>query len=153
NDIERYVREGGGLLIVGGEQNVYVDNKQKPEDALERTLPAQLLPPRNNEGVAVVLIIDKSSSMEGPKIDLAKAAATGTVANLRPMDQVGVLVFDNSFAWVVPIRKADDRYSINARIAGIFANGGTQIAPALTEAYTRVLPIEAPYRHILLLTD
>ena len=102
------MREGGGLLVVGGEQNVYVENK-KAEDALQRTLPAKLLPPRNNEGVAVVLIIDKSSSMEGPKIDLAKAAATGTVANLRPMDQVGVLAFDNSFAWVVPLRKADDR--------------------------------------------
>lgn len=152
NDLERYVREGGGLLIIGGEQNVYVDNK-KIEDALERTLPAKLLPPRNNEGVAVVLIIDKSSSMEGPKMDLAKAAATGTVSNLRPMDQVGVLVFDNSFNWVVPIRKADERNLINGRIAGIFANGGTQIAPALTEAYQRVLPVEAPYRHILLLTD
>ncbi len=152
SDLEKYVREGGGLLVIGGEQNVYVD-KKNVEDALDRTLPAKLLPPRNNEGVVVVLIIDKSSSMEGPKMDLAKAAATGTVSNLRPMDQVGVLVFDNSFAWVVPIRKADDRYAINARIAGIFANGGTQIAPALTEAYNRVLPIEAPYRHILLLTD
>ncbi len=152
NDFERYVREGGGLLLIGGEQNIYVEGK-KTEDALDRTLPAKLLPPRNNEGVAVVLIIDKSSSMEGPKIELAKAAATGTVANLRPMDQVGVLTFDNSFAWVVPLRKADDRNLINSRISGIFANGGTQIAPALTEAYQRILPIEAPYRHILLLTD
>ena len=65
-----------------------------------------------------------------------------------------MLVFDNSFrAGAVPIRKADDRFVITSRIAGIFANGGTQIAPALTEAYNRVLPIEAPYRHILLLTD
>lgn len=152
DDLERYVREGGGLLVIGGEQNVYVEGK-KTEDALDRTLPAKLLPPRNNEGVVVVLIIDKSSSMEGPKIELARAAATGTVSNLRPMDEVGVLAFDNSFAWIVPIRKADDRNLINARIAGIFANGGTQIAPALTEAYSRILPIEAPYRHILLLTD
>ena len=156
DDLERYVREGGGLLLIGGEQNVYVEKKAEKkdtEDALERALPAKLLPPRNNEGVVVVLIIDKSSSMEGPKMDLAKAAATGTVANLRPMDQVGVLSFDNSFAWVVPIRKADDRAAITARIAGIFANGGTQIAPALTEAYQRIVPFEAPYRHILLLTD
>ena len=152
DDLERYVREGGGLLVIGGEQNIYVEGK-KTEDALDRTLPAKLLPPRNNEGVVVVLIIDKSSSMEGPKMELAKAAATGTVSNLRPMDEVGVLAFDNSFAWIVPIRKADDRNLINARIAGIFANGGTQIAPALTEAYSRILPIEAPYRHILLLTD
>ena len=65
-------------LVIGGEQNVYVD-KKGVEDALDRMLPAKLLPPRNNEGVVVVLIIDKSSSMEGPKMDLAKAAETFSV--------------------------------------------------------------------------
>jgi uncharacterized protein with von Willebrand factor type A (vWA) domain len=45
---------------------MYVENK-KVEDALDRTLPAKLAPPRSPEGTAVVLIIDKSSSMEGKK--------------------------------------------------------------------------------------
>ena len=31
---KKYVREGGGLLVIGGEQNVYVENKKIPEDAL-----------------------------------------------------------------------------------------------------------------------
>ena len=151
-DLEKYVKQGGGLLVIGGERNVY-DLKKKSEDALDRALPAKLLPPQSAEGTVVVLIIDKSSSMEGPKMELARAAATGLVANLRPIDQVGVLIFDNSFRWVVPIRKADDPRAINSLIAGITPDGGTQIAPALTEAYQRVLPVEATYRHILLLTD
>jgi Ca-activated chloride channel family protein len=151
-DLETYVKQGGGLLIIGGEHNVY-DQKKKTEDALDRVLPAKLLPPQSAEGTVVVLIIDKSSSMEGPKMELARAAATGLVANLRPIDQVGVLIFDNSFRWTVPIRKADDPRAINALIAGITPDGGTQIAPALTEAYQRILPIESTYRHILLLTD
>ena len=151
-DLEKYVKQGGGLLVVGGEHNIY-DEKKKVEDALDRALPAKLLPPQSAEGTVVVLIIDKSSSMEGPKIELARAAATGLVANLRPIDQVGVLIFDNSFRWTIPIRKADDRRSINSLIAGITPDGGTQIAPALTEAYQKILPVEATYRHILLLTD
>jgi uncharacterized membrane protein/uncharacterized protein YegL len=151
-DLEKYVKQGGGLLVVGGERNVY-DEKKKKEDALDRALPAKLLPPQSAEGTVVVLIIDKSSSMEGPKIELARAAATGLVANLRPIDQVGVLIFDNSFRWVIPIRKADDQRAINALIAGITPDGGTQIAPALTEAYQKILPVESTYRHILLLTD
>jgi Ca-activated chloride channel homolog len=151
-DLEKYVKQGGGLLVIGGERNVY-DLKKKTEDALDRALPAKLLPPQSAEGTVVVLILDKSSSMEGPKIELARAAATGLVSNLRPIDQVGVLIFDNSFRWVVPIRKADDPRAINSLIAGITADGGTQIAPALTEAYQKVLPVEATYRHILLLTD
>jgi len=34
-------------------------------------------------GTSVVLIIDKSSSMEGKKIELARLAAIGVVENLR----------------------------------------------------------------------
>jgi len=66
---------------------------------------------------------------------------------------VGVLIFDNSFQWAVPIRKAEDRSAIKRLIAGITPDGGTQIAPALTEAYTRILPQTAVYKHIVLLTD
>jgi Ca-activated chloride channel homolog len=151
--LEDYVKKGGGLVWIAGEHNVYVDKKGKPEDALERTLPAKLAPPRSPEGTAVVLIIDKSSSMEGRKIELARLAAIGVVENLRPIDWVGVLIFDNSFQWAVPIRKAEDRASIKKLIAGITPDGGTQIAPALTEAYQRILPQAGMYKHIVLLTD
>ena len=151
--LEAYVKQGGGLVWIAGEHNIYVDKKGKAEDALERTLPAKLAPPRSPEGTAVVLIIDKSSSMEGRKIELARLAAIGVVENLRPIDSVGVLIFDNSFQWAVPIRKAEDRASIKKLIAGITPDGGTQIAPALTEAYQRILPQPAMYKHIVLLTD
>ncbi len=151
--LEDYVKQGGGLVWIAGERNIYVDKKGKPEDPLERSLPAKLAPPRSPEGTAVVLIIDKSSSMEGRKIELARLAAIGVVENLRPIDSVGVLIFDNSFQWAVPIRRAEDRATIKKLISGITPDGGTQIAPALTEAYQRVLPQTAMYKHIVLLTD
>jgi hypothetical protein len=53
----------------------------------------------------------------------------------------------------VPIRKATDRAFIKRLIAGIQPEGGTQIAPALREAYMRILPEDAIYKHIVLLTD
>jgi len=118
NEVEKFVKQGGGLLVIAGERNIYADNK-KTEDALDRTLPANLAPPRSPEGTAVVLIIDKSSSMEGKKIELARLAAIGVVDNLRPIDMVGVLIFDNSFQWAVPIRKAEDRTLIKRLISGI----------------------------------
>jgi Mg-chelatase subunit ChlD len=150
--LEKYEKDGGGLLVIAGERSNYREGKTQ-EDALDRSLPATLAPPRSPEGTAVVLIIDKSSSMEGRKIDLARQAASGVVENLRPVDQVGVLMFDNSFEWAVTLRKAEDRTKIKQLIAGIRPDGGTQIAPALTEAYQRVLPSVATYKHIVLLTD
>ncbi len=152
-ELEDYVKKGGGLVWIAGEHNVYADRKGREEDPLERTLPAKLVPPRSPEGTAVVLIIDKSSSMEGRKIELARQAAVGVVENLRPIDSVGVLIFDNSFSWAVPIRKADNRAAIERMISGITPDGGTQIAPALAEAYQRILPVQAVYKHIVLLTD
>jgi Ca-activated chloride channel homolog len=106
--LEEFVKAGGGLLWIAGEHNVYVEKKGSPKTA-GAPLPAKLAPPRSPEGTAVVLIIDKSSSMEGRKIELARLAAIGVVENLRPIDSVGVLIFDNSFQWAVPLRKADDR--------------------------------------------
>ncbi len=150
--IEAYVRQGGGVLVIGGERNLYLE-KTAAEDALDRALPAKLAPPRTPEGTCVVLILDKSSSMEGKKMELAKLAAVGVVDNLRPIDMVGVLIFDNSFHWAVPIRRAEERSLIKRVIAGITPDGGTQIAPALQEAYRRILPLNAVYKHIVLLTD
>jgi secreted protein with Ig-like and vWFA domain len=152
-NLESFVKAGGGLVWIAGEHNIYVDKKGQEEDALERTLPAKMAPPRSPEGTCVVLIIDKSSSMEGRKMELARLAAIGVVENLRPIDSVGVLIFDNSFSWAVPIRKADDRAAIKRLISGITPDGGTQIAPALSEAYARIAPQQAIYKHIVLLTD
>ena len=150
--LEAFVRQGGGLLVIGGERNIYVEHKG-PEDPLERTLPAKLAPPRTPEGACVTLILDKSSSMEGRKIELARLSAIGVIENLRPIDLVGVLIFDNSFQWAVPIRRAEDKSLIKRLVSGVTPDGGTQIAPALAEAYRRTVPVTAAYRHIVLLTD
>jgi uncharacterized membrane protein len=152
DELESYVRQGGGLLVIGGERNVYPQEK-KSEDPLDRTLPAKVAPPRSPEGTCVVLILDKSSSMEGRKMELARLAAIGVVQNLRPTDLLGVLIFDNSFQWAVPIRRAEDKVLLKRIVAGITPDGGTQIAPALSEAYRKIQAAPATYKHIVLLTD
>jgi Ca-activated chloride channel homolog len=149
--LEAFVKQGGGLLWIGATATSTWRRRRRTRWSAR--LPAKLAPPRTPEGTAVVLIIDKSSSMEGKKMDLARQAAVGVVENLRPVDQVGVLIFDNSFQWSVPLRRADDRTSIKRLISGITPDGGTQIAPAFTEAYRKILTSKAVYKHIVLLTD
>lgn len=151
-EFEEFVKKGGGLLVIGGEKNVYVEGK-KIEDGFDRVLPAKLAPPRSPEGTCVVLIMDKSSSMEGRKMELARVSSIGVIENLRPIDLVGVLIFDNSFQWAVPIRRAEDRALIKRLVAGVTPDGGTQIAPALAEAYRKIRPVTATYKHVVLLTD
>src|SRR5207248_4306729 len=47
----------------------------------------------------------------------------------------------------------DNKASIQRAISGIIPDGGTQIAPALAEAYHRIQPVNSAYKHIVLLTD
>jgi len=149
--LEQFVNDGGGLLLIGGERQVYKEDKQM--DALDRVLPAKLVPPKTPEGICVALIIDKSSSMEGRKIELARLSASGVVDHLRTSDTIGVLIFDNSFEWAVPMRRATGKGEIKRMISGITPDGGTQIAPALSEAYRKVSASNATAKHIVLLTD
>ncbi|MGH9651871.1 MAG: VWA domain-containing protein, partial [Bryobacteraceae bacterium] len=150
-EIANYVEGGGGLLLIGGGREVY--RAQAEQDPLGRVLPATVAPPRGKGGTAVALIIDKSSSMEGRKMRLARLSAIGVVDHLRPRDLIGVLMFDNSYRWAVSMRRATDKPQIDRSIAGITPDGGTQIAPALAEAYRKVLAVKATYKHIVLLTD
>lgn len=151
--LDAFVSAGGGFLLVAGEKNLYVEREQPLSDPLNRMLPATLAPPRLPEGAAVVLVLDKSSSMEGKKMQLARQSAMGMIDNLREEDRVGVLVFDNSHEWAVNLQPNEMPAATKRQIAGIIADGGTQIAPALREAYSKIEPQQAVYRHILLLTD
>ena len=151
--LETFVQQGGGFVLIAGERNLYVEPPENRDDPLARMLPAELAPPRTPEGTSVVLVLDKSSSMEGKKIQLARQSAIGVVDNLRPIDRVGVLVFDNSFQWAVPLRPNREPETVKMLISGIIADGGTQIAPALQEAYQNIRQTDSVYKHILLLTD
>ena len=151
--LAEFVRAGGGFLLIAGEKNLYRERTHEEPDELQSMLPAILAPPRTPEGTAVVLVVDKSSSMEGKKMQLARQSALGVVENLRPIDSVGVLAFDNSFEWAAPLQRNETPAATQRMISGIVADGGTQIAPALGEAYRIIQPQEAVYKHILLLTD
>ena len=151
--LSNFVRGGGGFLLIAGERNLYREQTDDERDELQSMLPATLAPPRTPEGTAVVLVVDKSSSMEGKKMQLARQSALGVVENLRSIDSVGVLAFDNSFEWAAPLQRNETPDETKRMISGIVADGGTQIAPALGEAYRIIQPQQAVYKHILLLTD
>ncbi len=149
--LREFVENGGGLLVVSGEHQVY--HERKDLSTMDRMLPALVRPPETPDGISVVLVIDKSSSMEGRKIQLARLSASAVVDHLRPIDTIGILIFDNAYAWAATPRRATDKAGIKRLIAGIVPDGGTQIPTAVAEAYHRILTTQATYKHIVLLTD
>ncbi|HUE76113.1 MAG TPA: VWA domain-containing protein [Chloroflexota bacterium] len=158
--LQAYVQTlGGGLTVVGGEQAYSLgDYANTP---LADVLPVTMNVPgkRDRGSVAIVLIVDKSGSMdmrEGnvTKMKMANEAAALAIDSLDPGDHIGVLTFDTLPRWHVPTRQVGGGAAdIKQRIQAIEASGGTEIYPALDMGYRAVRDIPVRYRHIILFSD
>jgi secreted protein with Ig-like and vWFA domain len=150
--LSNYVSAGGGLIFIGGDRNARI--AKEPQTPLDKLLPVRGDPnPAPDQPTALVLVLDKSLSMEGPKIAMVRQAARASVAGLRPVDKVGLIAFDKEFRWVVPLGPVQAATGIDAAIDSIEASGGTRIYPAVQAAYDAILPEQATRKHIILLTD
>lgn len=150
--IANYVSAGGGLVFIGGDRNAQI--AREPQTAFDKLLPVRGDPnPAPQQPTALLLVLDKSLSMEGPKIAMVRQAARASIAGLRPIDKVGLIAFDKEFHWVLPLASVQETTGADVAIESIEASGGTRIYPAMQAAYDAILPIEATRKHIILLTD
>lgn len=119
------------------------------------TLPASLQP-RD-----VVVLLDRSGSMEGWKMAAARRAAGRLLDALTERDRFGVLLFDDQIEEPAPsagrLVAATDRNRFRAVefLARVEARGGTEIAQALTRAlqYFPDPPDAGRERILLFVTD
>lgn len=162
--LSRYVNDlGGGFIMIGGPDSFGAGGwTNSPIDRIlpvECQIPSQTILPAG----ALVLVIDRSGSMSSgmsgtmaSKQELANEAAVQAIATLYPDDMVGVIGFDHSPKWVVPLKHNGDPGSTISLIRRIDPQGGTDIHPALAEAVNALKPItadQAGIKHIILLTD
>ena len=103
--------------------------------------------------LGLMIVIDRSGSMVGEKLNMACKAAASSAGLLYSNDLIGVIAFDGSPYTVVPIRPANDVAAIKRKIDRIGGGGGTNMFPALYSAYTSLLSVDTNSRHIILLTD
>ena len=152
--VKTYVRDyGGGLMMLGGEHSFGLGGYYRTP--IEDTLPVKMPIKKNIEkpNLAIALVIDKSGSMGGHKIELAKEAAIASAEVLKGNDRFGVVAFDGRAEWISPITDSTDMPAINGNIARLTAGGGTNIYPALHEAYQALLDEDAKIKHVILLSD
>jgi hypothetical protein len=93
-------------------------------------------PPASGAAVnSVVILVDASGSMQGVKMDNAKATARQRIASLQPDTELAVIAFSgNSLKFPFAAMDADGRARAQAAIDTITAGGGTPLAAAIRNA-------------------
>lgn len=103
----------------------------------------------------VCLVLDRSTSMQGEKMDVVKAAAIQVLRNLRPQDVLSVVTFSDRAEVVIPASLYQERAKLEAKIQMIHPSGATEIYQGLEAGVKEVLHSLDSRRvnHIILLTD
>ncbi len=101
------------------------------------------------------LVLDRSGSMEGEKMEKVKEAVGRVVDHLSDKDLLSITIFDDQVETIFPSKPVKDREEIKKRIAGVIARGGTQISDGLKAGLAEVRKGFAQGRvnRVLLLTD
>ncbi len=149
-----YVQElGGGFIMLGGEQSFGLGGYYK--SSLEEILPVRsdFEKEKENPSLGMVLAIDKSGSMGGDKIEMAKSAARSAVELLGKRDYIGVVAFDGDSFVISEMQSARGKGKISDEIAQIDAGGGTSMYPAMELANEMLAATSAKLKHCIVLTD
>lgn len=152
--VKRYVMDlGGGLLMAGSENSFGLGGYYKTpvEDVLP--LVSRFEKEKEKPSLAMVLVIDKSGSMTGLPIELARQAAKAAVELLGPRDTIGVVGFDGQPQVVCEMTSAADVDSVQASIDSLVAGGGTFMYPAMVTAKEMLEATPARIRHMICLSD
>jgi len=134
------------LVRLNEPQLIYVLLETSPRSAEEK-LPT---PPLN-----LCLVIDRSTSMQGEKMDIVKAAASQLVQTLTPQDIFSVVAFSDRAEVVIPAAFQSDRIKLQGRIQMIQTGGATEIYQGLEAGLREIRRSLDPKRisHLILLTD
>ncbi len=152
--LERFVRErGGGLLVTGGPDGGASGGTGRARFEAMLPLSYEATEQKEEATLALGLIIDRSGSMSGPKMDLTKEAARGAAELMNAQDLITVVTFDSQAQTVVRLQPASNRQRILSDIAQVRASGGTNVLPGLQEAFDQLLAARARKKHAIVLSD
>lgn len=146
------------------ELNIIASRNQMP--ALDTPqivyLLVEILPPaesdtteQNSLPLNLSLVIDRSTSMKGTRLNRVKKAAELIIDKMSNQDFVSIISYSDRAEVVVPSTLVTDKLAIHSKLRSILASGGTEIYQGLSASWNEISkrPLDKYVNHIILLTD
>lgn len=152
--IEQAVKNFGvGFMMVGGDNSFGLGGYFKTP--IEALLPVEMEVKGKQQlpSLGLVIVLDRSGSMMGPKIELAKEAAARSIELLRDGDTLGFIAFDDRPWEIIETSQLEDKEEAVNTILSIAPGGGTEIYSSLAMAFENLADLQLQRKHIILLTD
>lgn len=103
--------------------------------------------------MAIGVALDRSGSMTGLPLHMAKASASALVSSLCEADTLELIAFDAIPKRIVASVSAKRRTEMLTAIEGITAGGGTELFSTLDALHAALIAVEIPRRHVVVITD
>ncbi|HRQ40982.1 MAG TPA: substrate-binding domain-containing protein [Chloroflexota bacterium] len=92
----------------------------------------------------ILLVLDVSGSMQGDRINTARAATVEFLNRLDANDEVGLIVFSNDVTTLAePARVGDVVEGLSQRVSGLIADGNTALYGAVCDAVAQMEALRA----------
>lgn len=131
------------LAMPSGDKNVGIDaswGNLRDETFLQIGFTTQRLTEESHyKPVNICLVIDRSGSMSGEKMEKTKQAMATFVRKLRPQDKVSIVEFDTEADAILPATNADNLERILSAIQKIYARGGTDLNAGILLGYKELV--------------
>jgi Ca-activated chloride channel family protein len=110
---------------------------------------------RQRTPINLVLVLDRSKSMRGARLDRVKLSAHQIIDQLSREDYLSVVAFSDKADPIIESITVTDKAALKSMVNIISANGGTEIYQGLSEAMRQVRKHRNTdyVNHIILLTD
>lgn len=101
------------------------------------------------------MVIDRSTSMQGVRLDRIKSAARQIIEGLDKSDFFSIVAFSDHAEVILPSQSCQNKTSIMSKVNAIQANGGTEILEGLMAGLLELQQNISPksVNHLTLLTD